>query len=125
MAVEWQGDEARETLARERGRVLLAMAVTLQTEFLRRINASNQKGKSPSRPGEYLRKRTGWLQGHVLYAPQTPEAVARAGRVRVGYGEAGWYGGWWESRQDRQRRKGLIDLVEELRPALAALGTKA
>lgn len=123
------------------GGMLLRMGVLVQTEMMRRVSQSagpkrvkrkratvaGRRGSqrtvytTPSKPGEYLRTRTGHLRAGIAYAPTTPQAAAAEGKVRVGYTQAAKYGAFWERRADAQRRKGLIDLVSELAPQLAAL----
>ncbi len=120
---------------------LLAMAVTLQTRLMLRLNvlsprtqvsrtrdtAAGAKGSSytiytdPSKPGEYLKKRTGWLQGHIVYEPTSVQEVARLGYVRVGYGQSAKYGGIWERKPKNLRRKGLLDALDEIRPVLLSM----
>ena len=121
------------------GQVLVRAAVLLQTEMMRRLSLSagparvpRRRGQgiytvytTPSKPGEYLRTRTGFLRARIAYQPHSPAAAGRLGLVQVGYDRGAWYGGWWESRPDAQRRKGLVDLVQELAPALARLGVHA
>lgn len=121
MSVEFRGSQVRRELAEQVGRVLLRVAVLVQTAGKQRMNASNQHGRNPSRPGDWLHKGTGHGQAGLTYAPTTPAAIAAAGSVRVGWAAGSWYMGWWGLATTAARRKGLIDLVEELRPQLAAL----
>jgi len=125
--------DPRQALQEEVGKVLLGMGIRLQTEMMRRISRSagpvrvkRRRGRgsytaytTPSKPGEYLRLRTGFLRARIAYQPTTPEEAGRVGYVQVGYEAGAWYGGWWEVRPDAQRRKGLADLLQEMAPALA------
>jgi len=115
------------------GKVLLGAAMLLQSEMMRRLSRSagpvrvqRRRGRgsytvytTPSKPGEYLRTRTGFLRARIAYQPATPEEVGRVGYVQVGYEAGAWYGGYWETRADAQRRKGLADLLQEMAPTLA------
>lgn len=131
-------------LEQEIGKVLLRMAVTLQSELRSRIatpagpksvkrkrsTIAGPKGSrrtiytQPSRAGEFLHKRTGWLQAHIRYEPTTAAEAGRAGKIRVGYELSAKYGWIWE-RRSAQRRKGLMDLVDEMRPQLQAMALSA
>jgi hypothetical protein len=117
---------------------LMVLAIILQTHLMEKLNTlspsvavkrsrgtvAGAKGSSyrvytdPSKPGEYLKKRTGWLQGHIVLAPATKEEVAKAGYIRVGYSVSAFYGAIWERKPPRQKRKGLLDALEEVRPQL-------
>ena len=126
----------QDALSEEVGKLLLALGVRLQTEMMRRVSQSagpvrvkRQRGRgsytvytTPSKPGEYLRTRTGFLRSHITYQPTTIAEAGRQGAVQVGYERGAWYGGWWEVRPGAQRRKGLIDLAQELAPELARAG---
>lgn len=138
--------DAERILRQQTGALLLRLAVTVQTAYRGKIGASagpyrvkrtrttkaGPKGsrytayKSPSRPCEYLKKRTGHLQAGILYEPTTADAAGRAGEIRIGYAASVRYGGIWELRGAQQRRKGLIDLVAEMRGELqaVAVGTR-
>jgi hypothetical protein len=128
-------------IAEAGAQVLLGMAITLQTTLMVRLNVlsprkqvrrqrdtiAGSKGSTytvytnPSKPGEYLKKRTGWLQGHVVYYPTTVEEIARLGYIRVGYGQSAFYGGIWELKPPAQKRKGLLDALDEVRPLLLGM----
>jgi hypothetical protein len=105
------------------GKILMAMAATLQTRIMEKVNVANPRPYlTPSVDGEYLRKRTGWLQAHIVYWPTTADAVGKAGYVRIGYGKSAFYGAIWEVRK---RRKGLLDALDEVRPQLMEMARKA
>lgn len=115
---EFNGAAVLEKAKLAAGSNLLRAAVTLQAEFMRRLNVSNPRPhRTPSQRGEYLRKRTGWLQGHIVYEPTAPAEVARQGSVRVGYGRSAFYGALWEIRGGR---KGLADALREAFAAVKA-----
>lgn len=136
----WHGDERYRQVVQTGAAMLLRMAVFFQAEMMARLNVPNtgvrvkrtrdtvggKRGSSytvypnSSQPGAYLRKRTGWLAGHILYEPRTVAEVEKLGRVRVGYGKSAFYGAVWELKT-AERRKGLIDLLAELRPQLEAM----
>ncbi len=118
----WNGAAAATFVTNAAGDILLRMAVTLQVHLMQRLNVSNPRPyDTPSAHGEYLRKRTGWLQAHIVYEPATPAAVAKAGHVRIGYGRSAFYGAVFEVRKTR---KGLLDALEEIRPQLSKMGGK-
>ncbi len=122
MAVNWRGPAAQAALDDEIGKRLLRMAVTVQTGLMQRMGRHNPPPyKDSSKPGEYLKNRTTYLLKRVMYEPTTAAAVAKEGRVRVGYERGAPYGAIWELKPAAQRRKGLVDAVEELRGQLAKL----
>ncbi len=117
MAVSFRGDEVRQELQASIGRELLRIALTVQAAGQRKMGTSNQGGKAPSKPGEWLRRGTGHGVGGLVYEPTTPAAIAAAGAVRVGWRAGSWYMGWW----GQNGRKSLIGLVGEIRGQLQGL----
>lgn len=72
---------------------LKAAVVTYHTLLLAAINVANPRPyKAPSSPGEPPRKRTGWLQAHVLY-----ELDEESHSGRVGVAKNALYGIFLES----------------------------
>lgn len=115
----WNGAAVHREIVTGGAVKLIAAAVMLQTRLMLRVGISNPKPYvTSSVDGEYLRKRTGWLQAHILYEPTAPDDVARQGSVRVGYGASAFYGAIWEIRK---RRKGLLDALKEIMPELKAM----
>lgn len=103
-------------------RGLLAGAVLLTTEHQRRLNVANPRPYlTPSKPGEYPKKRTGFLQAHVQYQPPTPAEAAALGYVDVGYVANAFYG---EVLVDRGR-KGVQDTAADLRGQIQAVIDRA
>lgn len=120
MASDRRLTDARRRLREAAARRLLAVAVTAQTELKRRLNVSNPRPhKTPSKPGEWPKKRTGWGQGHVFYQPSTLGEVVNTLSVRLGYGVSAAYMLYLSGQ--RLKRKGLKDLLREIRPLLAKL----
>ncbi len=118
--------DAAAIINRELGKLLLRTANAIKAEMKRRLDVSagpvrGGRYMNPSRPGEFLHKRTGRLQAGLVVVPDTPEAAAAAGAVQIKYAPGVRYGLFWERRRDNQRRKGLIDLVREMAPELRAL----
>lgn len=123
MAVQSNASQVKADINRQIGLVLLRMAVTVQSEGKKRLNVLNPPPYlTPSKEGEWLRKRTGHGQAGLLYEPTTPEAVGKEGAVRVGWQKNVFYMALWGDLW--RKRKGLLELVEELRPQLAAIGGK-
>lgn len=99
-------------------RGLLAGAVVVVTEHQRRLNVANPMPYlTPSRRGEYPRKRTGNLQANVQYAPTSPAQIADLGYVDVGYTASGFYG---EVLTDRGRL-GIQDTADDVRDKVQAV----
>ena len=111
--ITWTPQQALAGLSEEIGRRLLKAAIIVQTELMARINISNPRPyQSPSKEGEWLRKRTGWAQAHVLYEPTSPAAAGKKRSVRVGYGKSAFYAALWG--EVWRRRKGLRELMAEI-----------
>lgn len=68
-------------------------------------NTSSIRYRNPSQPGEYPKKRTGFLQASVLFAPTTVSDLERSKAVRIGYAKAAFYGPVLEVMM---RRLGLV-----------------
>lgn len=123
---EFNGQAAARMVASGGSKILLAMATKLQVHLMNRLNVSNPKPyTTPSRAGEYLRKRTGFLQAHIVIEPRSLDDIAKQGRVRIGYGMSAFYGAIWENKPENQRRKGLLAALDEIKPELTRLGAMA
>ena len=115
--------------------VILRMAARLQKHLMEKLNIPNtgvrvkrigRRGSytiypNSSKPGEYLRARTGYLQAHIVVEPTSPTAAAIQGSVRIGYGKSAFYGAIWELKPLAKKRKGLLDALEEIRGELMAM----
>lgn len=119
MQWEWNGDSVRSNLEAKSAEALLRAAVFFQAQHMHRLNIPNPSPHlNPSKPGEYPKKRTGVLQGSVLFEPTDPGEVARLRTIRVGLANNAFYGNVLALNYDR---KGLLDTLEELRPQLQSL----
>lgn len=123
MALKWNGNALILTVQQVTAEGLLRGAVFLQAEQRQRMNRSNPGPKylESSRPGEYLRARTGNARDSVTFEPTSVREVIRKGLVRVGYRAQGWYGALWERRD----RRGLADTAGDLVARLLAVITGA
>jgi hypothetical protein len=141
---KWNGDAALKLTTEAAAETLLRMAIRLQTYLMEKLNVlsprksvkrtrntvAGAKGSSyqiftdPSKAGEYLKKRTGWAQAHVVIEPTTVAGIAQAGHVRIGWGASAFYGAAWELKPPAQRRKGLLDALDEIKPELMAMARK-
>lgn len=118
MTIEWNGEAVMRELRQQAARGLLAAAVTLQTEHMKRLNVPNPSPYlSPAPKGDYPHKRTGFGQANVRMTPTTIAAVAATLSVRVGIGENAKYMAILETKG----WKGLLDTLADLRPQLAAM----
>lgn len=98
------------------GKLLLKMAVQFQTFMKDKLAVHNPPPyTAPSVVGEYLRKRTGWLQQHIVIEPTSVARIGRQGWVRVGYGLSAFYGAVWDANR---KRKGLREALAEILPKL-------
>lgn len=104
-------DEAMDEAAAR----LLKAAVALEAEHMRRLDVQNPPPfKTPAAKGQYPRKRTGFLQGHIGHDPVTVKAVRAAGKVRVGYLASAFYGSALAARG----WKGIWDTARAIRNEL-------
>ena len=109
-----------------RARKLLRAAVYFMNQHQRRLGkpapAVKRRGKvrytGASAPGEYPRKRTGFLQANVWMDAWSPSEVVSYGKIRVGLKSNAFYGAVLEVKY---RRKGLRDTLSDLLPQLRAL----
>jgi hypothetical protein len=140
MTLAWDGDRLTHALQSASAEGLLRAAVFFQAQHVQRLSlsaeprrvervrdtAAGPRGSSytvydrPSRPGEYLRLRTGHGRGSTTVEPLSPDAVKANGmRVRVGYRlPPGAYMLRWERRGGRL---GLLETLDAARPVLSAL----
>lgn len=109
-----------------RARKLLRAAIYFMNQHQQRLNkpapAVRRRGRvrytGASAPGEYPRKRTGFLQANVWMDAWDAATVVAAGSVRVGLRSNAFYGAVLEVKY---RRKGLKDTLADLLPQLRAL----
>ena len=103
---------------------LARAAVYLMNQHQQRLNkpapAVRRRGRvrytGASAPGEYPRKRTGFLQANVTFQPTTIAEIIRAGMVRVGLMANAFYGAVLEVRYHRLGlRRTLADMLPQLR----------
>lgn len=76
----------------------------------------------PSKRGEYPKLRTGAGQKAITHQPRTVAEVVQTGSVKVGYVKGDHH---LLTLEMEEERKGLIALLDELRPQLTALATAA
>jgi hypothetical protein len=68
--------------------------------------------------GQYPKKRTGFLQSSVAFAPDTIPELARASRVKIGYQKAAFYGPVLEIMM---KRSGLVRSLTDITPILSKI----
>ncbi len=137
---EWNGDAVMDEIKRAAAEGLLA-AATLYTDQLRlKVSVANplvigpRGGRTyptPSLPGQYPRLRTGKGQKAIAMgangkvfdgnrAPALRDVLDGGMVVKAGYVEGDHH---LLALEFAQNRKGLLDLLEEMKPQLAALAT--
>lgn len=122
MGLQWNGDSILVEIEQATAPRLLAMAVLFQTEFMHRLNRFNPPPyNTPSVDGEYLKKRTGNLQGGIQIDPTDPNKIKTQKFVRVAYSANVYYGAIWEISG---RRKGMRDCLKEIENQLAKVATQ-
>lgn len=107
--------EIREAIARK-----MAAAVIFMTNYHQdKLNISNPfPHLTPSKPGEYPRKRTGFLQKSVTFSPDSIPEIARTMRIRVGYDANAFYGPRLEIMM---KRLGLVKTLKDCAPMMAKI----
>lgn len=117
--------EAGRRTKEEMAARLLRAIVFFQQHQQQRVGISNPRPhRTPSQPGEYPRKRTGFGQKGVVYAPgSVPEVIAEGLRVRAGQLANSHYMLILETKRDRL---GFAKTFGDLAPQLKRiLGQKA
>lgn len=142
MAVNWYGDALMDGLKRQAAQGLLAAAVHYANNLSLKVGIANPLTRGPrggrqylqsSKQGEYPRLRTGAGQKalaigangavfDIKTGPAIDQVIAGGMSVKVGYREGDHH---LLALEFAQRRKGLIDLLDEMKPQLAALATAA
>jgi len=113
-------------LSERQTKKLMRAAVYLMNQHQQRLNtpapAVRRRGRvrytGASAPGEYPRKRTGFLQANVWMEPLDPIQIAQEGTVRVGLRSNAFYGAVLEVKY---KRLGLRRTLKDLLPQLRAI----
>lgn len=86
--VTWNGEACKVQIKAASWKAIQKCVVVFWTMLQTTLNVANPKPyTTPSAPGDPPKKRTGWLQSHVLY--ELDEATLSG---RVGVGKAALYG---------------------------------
>lgn len=143
MSVNWNGDALMDAIRRQAAEGLLAAAVFYERTLRQKVStpspfktvkrkrdtATGAKGTSrriyydPSKINEYPKLRTGAGKNAITHQPTTVGEVVAMGDamgVKVGYIEGDHH---LLALEFTQKRKGLIDLLDEMRPQLGELTT--
>lgn len=107
--------EIQEELARR----MMAATLFFVEQHQQRLNVSNPfPHLTPSKPGEYPRKRTGFLQKSVAYLPLSIPEVMRTWVIKLGYDANAFYGPRLEVMM---KRLGLVRTLREILPQMAKI----
>jgi hypothetical protein len=99
--------------------LLMRIAAEVQSSLVNELGTMNPPPYvTPSQPGEYPRKRTGFLQSQVVYEPTSKAAIASQGSVRVGYSQNAFYGSILEIAR---KRLGLLATMDSLKGRIEEL----
>jgi hypothetical protein len=111
-----------EKVKQEAAKRLLRAALFFQAQHMQRLGVSNPRPhKTPSRPGEYPRKRTGQGQASVVYGPESIAGIAAEMKVRIGLVPSGKHLAILEFGRDRLGFvKTMADLQEQLKALISA-----
>ena len=127
MTLKWNGEAAKQDISAKIGEGLARCAVHFQTAMKVRMNKSNPGPAyaDSSKPGEYLRARTGFARDSVAYDPTSPAEMAKQGRVRLGYLINAFYAAIMEVGRGRLGLKHTLeDLRQQFVSILEAVGAK-
>lgn len=103
----------------ELGRRMAACVVFYCSQHQKRLGKSNPfPHLNSSKPGEYPRKRTGFLQKSVAYSPVSIQEITNKLDIKVGYDANAWYGPVLEVMR---KRLGLVKTLEDLKNQLGAI----
>lgn len=96
-------DQAFEQVKLEAAQRLQRAAVFFVQQHQTKLSVSNPSPyKTPSKPGEYPRKRTGAGIGGVVFSPVDPRGIIEGGfKVRIGQMQNSWYMLHLENNMDR------------------------
>lgn len=121
MSVKWNGDAAKLEIEDASADGLLRGAVFFQTQHKHRVNVSNPRPYlNSSKPGEYMRARTGFGRDNCAYEPITKAEIAKEQAVRIGFFENAKY---MLILEIFRRRKGLLDTLKDIKKQLATIIT--
>jgi len=117
MATNFEALDELDLMFAERLQRCEAMYATWLQE---KIGVSNPKPhNSPSRPGEFPKKRTGFGQAGVAFEPSSKEAIIAAGLfVKLGYIENAFY---MELLVQKYKRLGIDELMKQKANDFAAI----
>jgi hypothetical protein len=120
MTTRWRGSDAMQEIRKKAAQRLLAMAAQFVTAHMDFLNVSNPRPHvTPSQPGEYPRKRTGFGQRSVSFQPTSVAGVISAGlKIRVGYLANAEY---MLILELRRRRLGLLETLRRTKSRLQVI----
>lgn len=85
-------EESFKTVYRELAENLMRAVLTFIAKWQEFVGISNPAPHdTPSKDGEFLKKRTGFGQASITYEPSSMEAIAEALKVKVGLIENAFY----------------------------------
>jgi len=113
MSFKWN-ERAFDRAKEEAAQRLQRAAVYFVKQHQAKLSVSNPLPYlTPSKPGEYPRKRTGALIGGVIFSPVTSDGIIDGNfKVRIGIMRGVWYGLYLEEKLDRL---GFQDTLQTLR----------
>ncbi len=131
MPRQWNGESEMARIREEAAKRVLAAAVFFRNTHANLISGANPRPyNDSSKPGEYLKRRTGDGESSLTYWPETWQAVAQLGECRVGYVQniatglsqaSGNYMLYWELfAPKKSQRKGLQDTLATTRQQISA-----
>lgn len=123
MAMQWNGAARLAAIQKAAAEGLLAAAVLFENQHKLRISVPNPPPYlNSSKPGEYMRLRTGEGLKGMAHEPLTWQEVVKTGYVRVGFVVNVKY---MLILELAMQRKGLLQTLNDMKPQLAALATAA
>lgn len=112
---------AMDQVRREAANRLLRAAAYFVAQHQQLVGVSNPRPhKTPSRTGEYPRKRTGEGQAAIVYGPTSPDDIAQELKVRMGLLPSGKHMAILEF-WDKMQRLGFLKTAADLESQIKAL----
>lgn len=125
MPTNWYGEQRLAEIRQAAATDLLRAATFFANQHSLRISRPNPPPyRDSSKPGEYLKLRTGFGRSNLAMEPTSPAEVVRTMQVKVGFRRNAWYMLYWSEQAHSVRlRLGLLQTLNDLQPQLAALAT--
>lgn len=122
MSFQWRGDAVFQAISAGAAKGIMAAMLAFETEHRKRVSVPNPPPyKNSSKPGEYMRLRSGAGQKALTHEPASLAELQKTGVGRVGFRKGD--GDHMLILELARQRLGLLKTLEDMRPQLAKLAT--